>query len=143
MTTADPTPVRGSWRLSLQELAERAGAPVERLERLVELGILAPADTEEPFRSGDILRVRAVTALEGSGVQPEQIAAAMKAGELSLAIWTMSCNRHRSWIERTQRSPTIWRSPSMSLSASSWPSAFLSRFRTSKHAKTMRQSCAA
>ena len=83
MTTADPTPVRGSWRLSLQELAERAGAPVERLERLVELGILAPADTEEPFRSGDILRVRAVTALEGSGVQPEQIAAAMKAGELS------------------------------------------------------------
>jgi adenylate cyclase len=56
---------------------------VERLERLVELGILAPADTEEPFRSGDILRVRAVTALEGSGVQPEQIAAAMKAGELS------------------------------------------------------------
>jgi adenylate cyclase len=67
----------------LQELAERAGAPVERLERLVELGILAPADTEEPFRSGDILRVRAVTALEGSGVQPEQIAAAMKAGELS------------------------------------------------------------
>jgi adenylate cyclase len=83
VTTADPTPVRGSWRLSLQELAERAGAPVERLERLVELGILAPADTEEPFRSGDILRVRAVTALEGSGVQPEQIAAAMKAGELS------------------------------------------------------------
>jgi adenylate cyclase len=83
VTTADPTPVRRSWRLSLQELAERAGAPVERLERLVELGILAPADTEEPFRSGDILRVRAVTALEGSGVQPEQIAAAMKAGELS------------------------------------------------------------
>ena len=83
MTTADPTPVRGSWRLSLQELAERAGAPVERLERLVELGILAPAETEEPFRSGDILRVRAVAALEGSGVQPEQIAAAMKAGELS------------------------------------------------------------
>jgi hypothetical protein len=54
VTSADPTPVRGSWRLSLQELAERAGAPVERLERLVELGILAPADTEEPFRSGDM-----------------------------------------------------------------------------------------
>jgi adenylate cyclase len=83
VTTADPTPVRGSWRLSLQELAERTGAPVERLQRLVELGILAPADTEEPFRSGDILRVRAVIALEGSGVQPEQIATAMKAGELS------------------------------------------------------------
>jgi adenylate cyclase len=56
---------------------------VEQLERLVELGIVAPADTEQPFRSGDILRVRAVTALEASGVQPEQIAAAMEAGELS------------------------------------------------------------
>ena len=55
MTTARPTPVPpGSWRLSLQELAERAGATVDRLERLVELGILAPAETEEPFRSGDI-----------------------------------------------------------------------------------------
>jgi adenylate cyclase len=82
VTTTDPSPAR-SWRLSLQELAERAGTTVERVERLVELGILAPADTEEPFRSGDILRVRAVAALEGSGVQPEQIAAAMEAGELS------------------------------------------------------------
>jgi hypothetical protein len=83
VTTADPTPVPGSWRLSLQELAERAGATVEQLERLVELGILEPANSDEPFRSGDILRVRAVAALEGSGVQPEQIAAAMAAGELS------------------------------------------------------------
>jgi adenylate cyclase len=53
------------------------------LERLVELGILAPAGGKEPFRSGDIHRVRAVAALEGSGVRPEQIAAAMEAGELS------------------------------------------------------------
>jgi class 3 adenylate cyclase len=67
----------------LQELAERAGATVERVERLIDLGILAPADADEPFRSGDILRVRAVAALEDSGVQPEQIAAAMEAGELS------------------------------------------------------------
>jgi hypothetical protein len=52
------------------------------LEHLVELGILAP-DTEEPFRSGDILRVRAVAALEESGVELTQIAAAIAAGELS------------------------------------------------------------
>jgi adenylate cyclase len=85
VTTAHPTPVPpGSRRLSLQELAERAGATVERVERLVQLGILDPAATEEPFRSGDIHRVRAVAALEDSGVQPEQIAAAMEAGELSL-----------------------------------------------------------
>jgi hypothetical protein len=72
-----------TWRLSLQELAERAGARVERVERLVELGILAPAPSGEPFRSGDIHRVRAVAALEDSGVQPQQIAAAMEAGEFS------------------------------------------------------------
>jgi adenylate cyclase len=64
-------------------LTERTGATLERLERLVELGILKPANSDEPFRSGDILRVRAVAALEDSGVQPEQIAAAMAAGELS------------------------------------------------------------
>jgi hypothetical protein len=79
---APAVPPRSS-RLSLHELAERAGATVRRVERLVELGILAPAATEEPFRSGDILRVRAVAALEGAGVQPEQVAAAMAAGELS------------------------------------------------------------
>jgi adenylate cyclase len=73
----------GSWRLSWRELTERTGATLERLERLVELGILEPANSDEPFRSGDIHRVRAVAALEGSGVQPEQIAAAMAAGELS------------------------------------------------------------
>jgi adenylate cyclase len=73
----------GSWRLSWEELAERTDATRERLERLVELGILTPTDANQPFRSGDIHRVRAVAALESSGVAPEQIATAMAAGELS------------------------------------------------------------
>jgi adenylate cyclase len=84
VTSAQPSPgPPGGWRLSWEELARRTGATRERLEHLVELGILAPADAAEPFRSGDILRVRAVEALEGSGVQPEQIAAAMATGDLS------------------------------------------------------------
>jgi adenylate cyclase len=84
VTTAHPSPERpGSWRLSWDELAERTGATLERLERLVELGILVPTDTEAPFRSGDIHRVRAVAALEGADVRPEQIGAAMASGELS------------------------------------------------------------
>jgi adenylate cyclase len=84
VTTAQPSPEPpGSWRLSWDQLAERTGATRERLERLAELGILAPTDANEPFRSGDIHRVRAVAALEGSGVLPEQIAAAIAAGELS------------------------------------------------------------
>jgi adenylate cyclase len=84
VTPAQPSPEQpGGWRLSWEELAERTDARPERLEHLVELGILAPADSGEPFRSGDILRVRAVEALEGAGVQPEQIAAAIAAGDLS------------------------------------------------------------
>lgn len=84
MTTAEasPDPPVG-WRLSWDELSDRTGATRERLERLVELGILAPGDAYKPFRSGDILRVRAVTGLEDAGVEPEQIAAAMAGGELS------------------------------------------------------------
>jgi hypothetical protein len=65
------------------------------LEHLVELGILATADTEEPLRSGDIHRVRAVAALEGSGVQPEQIAAAIAGGELRGSPRTRS--KGKSW----------------------------------------------
>lgn len=83
-TTAHASSGPHGWRLSWDELVERTGETRERLERLVQLGILAPTDAEAPFRSGDILRVRAVAALEGSGVEAEQIAAAMAAGELSL-----------------------------------------------------------
>jgi hypothetical protein len=54
----------GSWRLSWDELGERTDATRERLQRLVELGILTPTDANQPFRSGDIHRVRAVAALE-------------------------------------------------------------------------------
>jgi hypothetical protein len=103
VTTARPTPVPGGSRLSLQALAERAGATVEEAERLVELGILAPADVTEPFRSGDILRVRAVTALEGSGVRPEQMAAPaempMRLASLVQDAASRYSGRTLKWIE--------------------------------------------
>lgn len=67
MTSAQPSPgLPGGWHLSWDELTRRTGATRERLEHLVELGILAPADAAEPFRSDDILRVRAVEAHRGS-----------------------------------------------------------------------------
>ena len=86
MTTAHPSPEPpASWRLSWDELAERTGATLERLERLVELGILAPEDAKGPLRSSDIHRVRAGAALEGSGVRPEPIAGAMAVGRA--VVW--------------------------------------------------------
>ena len=74
----------GGWRLSWEELARRSGATAERLRHLVDVGVLEPASEDLPFRSGDIHRVRAVAALEASGVALEEIAQAIAAGELSL-----------------------------------------------------------
>jgi hypothetical protein len=56
----------------------------------------APADTKELVRSGDIHRVRAVAALEGSGVRPEQIAGAIAAGELSFGYLDYVMQRQTS-----------------------------------------------
>jgi adenylate cyclase len=77
-----PSPPAG-WRLSWDELARRTEATPERLRQLAAIGVLKPADDELPFRSGDIHRVRAVTALEASGVTLEEIAHAIAAEELS------------------------------------------------------------
>jgi adenylate cyclase len=72
------------WRLSWEELARRTGSTTERLRELVDVGVLRPAELEPPFRSGDIHRVRAVAALEASGVALEEIAEAIATGQLSL-----------------------------------------------------------
>jgi hypothetical protein len=40
--------------LSASELAGRAGVLPEDVERLVQLGILAPGDGQQPFTPGDV-----------------------------------------------------------------------------------------
>jgi adenylate cyclase len=80
---ARPVDPSGARRLSWEELARSAGAGEERLRQLADLGVIIPAPGDAPFRSGDILRVRAVAALEASGVALEEIAEAISAGELS------------------------------------------------------------
>jgi adenylate cyclase len=68
------------------EVARRAGAPRERVRELVELGVLEEGpDPDEPFRSGDALRVRLVDELEAFGIPPASVAAAISSGTLSLA----------------------------------------------------------
>lgn len=81
--SSPPQPPAG-WRLSWDELVRTTGATVERLRRLVDLGVIEPADGQLPFRSGDVHRVRAVAALEATGVTVEEIAAAIKSSVLSL-----------------------------------------------------------
>ena len=66
--------------LTTDEVARRAGVTEERVNELVEAGVLA-----EPFRQGDPLRVRLVDELESFGIPPERVAEAIAGGSLSLS----------------------------------------------------------
>jgi hypothetical protein len=68
------------------ELAARARVAPELVERLVELGILAPGDGQAPFGPGDVRRVRLVDACERAGLSLEGIGSAIADGRLSLAF---------------------------------------------------------
>ncbi len=72
--------------LTEEEVARRAGTTRERVREFVELGILAQeADSDEPFRGGDALRVQLVQELEAFGIPPKRVAAAISSGALSLS----------------------------------------------------------
>jgi adenylate cyclase len=72
--------------LTEEEVARRAGTTRERVRELVELGVLAPeAGSDEPFRSGDALRVQLVEELETFGIPAPRVAEAISSGALSLS----------------------------------------------------------
>jgi adenylate cyclase len=72
--------------LTEEEVALRAGTTRERVRELVEVGVLAHGlDPDEPFRSGDALRVQLVDELEAFGVPPASVAEAIAGGALSLS----------------------------------------------------------
>jgi adenylate cyclase len=69
-------------RLGEDELAERAGASVERIRELVDLGILQPeAGT---YSRSDVMHARVVDDLEAKGIDRRDVAAALASGHLSL-----------------------------------------------------------
>jgi adenylate cyclase len=75
------------------EVARRAGVTVERIEHLVELGILHPDDGA--FGRRDVLHARIVEALEDKGIAAEDLGAALGTGDLpSLAILEDAGRRH-------------------------------------------------
>jgi DNA-binding transcriptional MerR regulator len=71
--------------LSATALADLAGTTVAEVQRLVDLGILV-RDGAGPFRASDVERVRLVHACERAGLPLDGIAAAIRAGRLSLAF---------------------------------------------------------
>ena len=68
------------------ELAARARVGPELVDRLVELGILAPAEGQAPYGLGDVRRVRLADACRRAGLSPEGIGEAIAAGRLSFAF---------------------------------------------------------
>ena len=72
----------GRDSITEDELAERAGASVETIRRLVGLGILSLEDGA--FRRRDVMRVRVVRDMEAKGIDSETLAAAIESGHLTL-----------------------------------------------------------
>jgi adenylate cyclase len=72
--------------LTEEEVARRAATTRERVRELVELGIIGQgADSDQPFRSGDALRVQLVDELEAFGIPATRLAAALSEGALTLS----------------------------------------------------------
>jgi hypothetical protein len=75
---------------SREDLALRAGVPVDFVDRLVELGILSPAEDDCPFSRGNVRRARFVHGLEQGGVPVDSVVAAVRVGALSFAFFDAS-----------------------------------------------------
>jgi hypothetical protein len=60
--------------------AALAGVTEAEVQRLADLGILAPRDGTDPFLASDVRTVRLATACERAGLPMNGIAAAIRAG---------------------------------------------------------------
>src|ERR671918_167865 len=67
------------------EVSRKAGVDRGYIDRLVQVGILAPSEPDG-FSSGDVLRVRWVRSWEEAGVPLDAMAAAVREGRLSFAF---------------------------------------------------------
>ena len=86
------------------EVAQRAGVPVDYVDRLVELRIVSPGKGNSPFSGGDVWRARFVHALEQGGVPLEAVASAVQSGDLSFAFFDASYwDRFGGLVAKTYR----------------------------------------
>jgi adenylate cyclase len=84
------------------ELAERSGAGVEHVRKLVGLGIL-PALPDGSYRASDIQRVKLADALEASGISLEDIGTAIGAGHLSFSFLDLVFTQPAGYSTKTYR----------------------------------------
>jgi adenylate cyclase len=88
----DPDKVASRDRLTAEELAERAGTSVERIGKLVDLGILEPDDGA--FARREVMRARTVAHLESMGIEAEALARALASNHLTLGYLESAGRRH-------------------------------------------------
>ena len=88
--------------LSVSGLADLAGVTAGEVQRLVDLGVLVARDGADPFLETDVPKVRLATACEQAGLPMAGIAAAIRAGRLSLAF--LEAAPFRRWAVRSGRS---------------------------------------
>jgi adenylate cyclase len=69
-------------RVTDEELAERAGTTVERVQQLADLGLLERVDGK--FLRRDVMRARVVLEMEAKGIETEALAKAFASGHLTL-----------------------------------------------------------
>ncbi|HEX2088831.1 MAG TPA: adenylate cyclase regulatory domain-containing protein [Actinomycetota bacterium] len=81
-------------QLSADEVASRSGVSIDFVERLVEFGILAPADRERAFSRGDINRTRLAHACQEAGLPLQEIARAVREGKFSFGFLDLP---HYEW----------------------------------------------
>ena len=74
---------------SIDDVARRAGAAHDYVGRLVELGVVSVGESGG-FSEGDVRRVRLAQTLEQAGLPLEEMAAAIRRGDLSLGFMDMS-----------------------------------------------------
>ncbi len=77
-------------RFTRDELALRAGAPVELVDRLVQLGIVSPDGADSGFSDADVRRVRFTHGLQQGGVPLESVGSAVEQGALSFDFFDAS-----------------------------------------------------
>src|SRR6266516_4583308 len=87
-------------RLSRDRLADRSGVEPGYIDRLVTLGILTAAE-DGTFAGSSRRVVRLVRSFDGSGITPEHIGEAIRAGQLSLAFLDQPSYEHFAGLSDT------------------------------------------
>ena len=90
-------------QLNRLELAERSGSSPERIDRLVEQGILT-LQADGSFTPADIQRVKLIETLERSGIQVEDLGRAVRSGRLSFAFLDLLFTEPKATRPRPTRS---------------------------------------